>query len=327
MNESVRAKISPYASAHNGYATFITVAAVAMHAGAAVAAYFAVLQGQWFLYAAMVLLGGATTAKCFVIQHDCGHGSMFSSDRANLWIGRLCSYITTMPFAAWKLNHDEHHHAVGDLSQAGVGDTALMTVEQYRNASRSTQIGYRVLRNPFMYLVVVPFFYFFILYKLIHVWDTKYRASTLLNNLLLVFTIVSLSYWFGLVNVLLVFVPMLYLGGVLGIFLFYLQHNYPGVRWYRHEEWNFETASLTSASYIKMPQPFEWITQAIGYHHVHHLHSKIPGYRLRECYEHTPAVHKAPLTLSEIVQSFRIKLWSFEKGRLVTFKEAEFLKT
>lgn len=321
----VRAQIAQYASAHNGYAVFVTVVAIALYASAALVAYVGIQEGHWFFYAAAIILGGAATSKCFVIQHDCGHGSMFSSDRANMWVGRLCSYITTMPFAAWKLNHDEHHHAVGDLSQAGVGDTALLTVEQYRNASYGVRVGYRILRSPFMYLVVVPFFYFFILYKLIHVWDKKYRASTLLNNFFLILTIVVLASYFGLANVLLVFVPMLYLGGALGMFLFYLQHNYPDVRWYRHEEWDFETASLTSASYIKLPQPLEWITQAIGYHHVHHLHSKIPGYRLRECYEHTPAVHKAPLTFFEIVQSFRIKLWSFEKGRLVTFKEAESL--
>jgi omega-6 fatty acid desaturase (delta-12 desaturase) len=321
----VRSQVAAFASAHDGYATFVTAAAVALYAGAALGAYVAILYDLWLLYAAMILLGGASTAKCFVIQHDCGHGSMFSADWANRWVGRLCSYVTTMPFAAWKLNHDEHHHTVGDLSQAGVGDTALLTVEQYRNASPLVRVGYRVLRSPLMYLVVVPFFYFFILYKLIHVWEKKYRMSTLLNNLFLVLTIAVLASLFGFVNVLLVFVPMLYLGGAAGIFLFYLQHNYPDVRWYRHEEWDFETASLTSASYIKMPQPLEWFTQAIGYHHVHHLHSKIPGYRLRECYEHTRAVHKAPLTFSEIVQSFKIKLWSFEKGRLVTFKEAETL--
>lgn len=325
MSSGVRALLSPYAKANNSYAAFVTMLAIALYASAAVVAYVAILNNLWFLYVLAVIVGGAGTAKCFVIQHDCGHGSMFSSDRANTWVGRLCSYITTMPFAAWRLNHDEHHHAVGDLSQAGVGDTALLTVEQYRNASPSVRLGYRVLRSPFMYLVVVPFFYFFILYKLIHVWDQKYRMSTLLNNLALVATIAVLAYLFGLVYVLLVFVPMLYLGGALGIFLFYLQHNYPDVRWYRHEEWNFETASLTSASYIKMPQPLEWVTQAIGYHHVHHLHSKIPGYRLRECYEKTPAVHKSPLTFAEIVQSFRIKLWSFEKGRLVTFAEAKSL--
>jgi len=231
-----------------------------------------------------------------------------------------------MPFDAWKQNHAAHHGALGNLSKAGIGDTALMTVEEFKNATQGSRLVYRITRNPLVHLVFSPFFYFFILFKILHVFGREHRTSTLLNDFFVLSIFLVLAYFFGFWALVVAYVPTLYFGGIVGLLLFYLQHNFPSMRWYKPDEWAHETASLSGSSLIVLPQPLEWFTHAIGYHHVHHLNSKIPGYRLRTAYQSVMDLKvQKPLTLRDAIFSFRLKLWSFDQNRLVTYREAESL--
>jgi omega-6 fatty acid desaturase (delta-12 desaturase) len=289
--------------------------------------YIAFTNHLWILYGLSCIIGSFFMVKIFALLHDCSHGSMFTSHTANTWIGRFLSLFITMPFTAWKVEHEEHHSHVVDMEKMHHGDIPLLTVEQYNNASPLAQLGYRIFRQPSFLLIVAPFLYFFIKARFPTISDKRAIRSVLLTNVVVALIYIPLLLHFGLLIMLFVFVPAAYIGGIIGLTLFYLQHNYPEVEWFTTEKWGHEQASLAGASLIILPQPLEWFSHAIGYHHIHHLNSKIPGYRLAECYE-AVAEFKAvqPLSWRDVINAFKLRLWSYERNRMVTIEEGVLLQ-
>lgn len=260
--------------------------------------------------------------KVFTLLHDCSHGSMFTNDWANRWVGRFLSLFITMPFYSWKAEHEEHHSHVVDMEKIDKGDIPLLTVAEYRALSPLKQRGYRIFRQPIFFLLVAPFLYFFIKSRIPAIYTKDVILSVVLTNLFVAILYLPLLWIFGFWTMVLVFAIPAYLGGMVGILLFYLQHDYPGVEWFKTADWEYEHAALAGSSLIILPAPLEWFSNAIGYHHIHHLNSKIPGYRLRECFDSVPAFQSVtPLTWSDVIEAFRLKLWSYEQNRLVTFDE------
>ena len=286
--------------------------------------YVGYTTNNWFLYIPSVLLTAFLLAKFFTIQHDCGHGSLFSRPDLNKWFGRICSLFTTMPFVAWREEHAIHHSHVVDIEKIGLGDVPLLTVSQYKSLSPFRKVIYFLTRNPLFYTTIGPFFYFFLKSKYPGVRDKENIKSVTLTNIFVFILYGSIIWLIGFWTFVFVFIPSAYIGGAIGLTMFYLQHDYQNVHWFTTEEWGRQKASLQGSSFIKLPQPFDWLTHSIGYHHIHHLNSKIPGYRLRECYKNVPEMQTVPpLTPKDVRRAFQLKLWSFEKNRLVTFKEAE----
>lgn len=324
---AVRDKLKPFAHADDVRAGAELVLALFGTMASLVITYTALTNGWWALYAFGCALGGLFLVKVFTIQHDCGHESMFSSSAFNTWVGRLCALVTTMPFFAWKTEHNIHHAQVGDIDRVGAGDVYKMTVSDYKKKPHLFRRGYHVLRNVLFFLFVAPFFYFFVLTKVYNVWHKEYALSTIATNLA-VLGIFGVSVWlFGFWNVIFTYAPSLYLGGIIGLALFYLQHDYPEAKWLPTATWSHEAGALGASSLIVLPQPLEWFSHAIGYHHIHHLHTKVPGYRLHEAFDAVPELQKAtPLTWKDVFASFNLKLWSFDANRLVTFEEAQKLE-
>jgi len=262
--------------------------------------------------------------KIFALLHDCSHGSMFTESYLNVTVGRLLSLFLTVPFASWKAEHDEHHSHVVDMEKISYGDIPLYTVFQYKNLPRYKQIYYKVFRQPLFFVFVAPFLYFFIKSRIPAIYTTKVLMSVFATNVFVAAIYLPLFWVFGFWTVVFVFAPSAYIGGMIGVVLFYLQHDYPEAQWFTTENWQYEQASLQGSSLIRLPVPLEWFSHAIGYHHIHHLNSKIPGYRLRECFEAVPAFQQAvPLSWSDVRKAFHLKLWSYEKNCFVRFSEVD----
>lgn len=319
----LRKKVASYSRANNGRALLEVVVSFAGYVLVLGVAYYGFTTSQWLLYALGSMISALFMVKIFTLQHDCGHGSLFSVEWANRWFGRVCSLVTTMPFGAWKEEHDVHHGHVVDIDQIGHGDISLMTVEQYKQATWQTRLKYHLLRHPVFHIVFAPFFYFFIKSKFPGIHRSDMWVSVVLTNVAVVLLYGGLAYVVGIGVLLCLFIPASYLGGIIGLVLFYLQHDYPEAEWYTTDEWSHEHAALHGSSLIVLPQPLEWLTHAIGYHHIHHLNSKIPGYRLRECFESIPEMQTPkPLSWRDVIEAFKLKLWSHEKRALVAFSEA-----
>lgn len=289
--------------------------------------YLSYTYAWWWMYGLMVLIGGLFSVKLFTIQHDCGHESFFSSPHHNLWAGRLCSLFMTMPFSAWKKEHHIHHAQVGDIEKVGAGDIALLTVEQYRLRGIGGKCFYRLQRNPLFHIVFAPFIYFFLISKVYNIWRSAYIKSTMLTNLATLLFFGTFLWLWGLWTTVAVFMPPLYIAGVMGITLFYLQHNFPKVQWFTSGDWSRMRAAKEGSSLIILPKPLEWFTHSIGYHYIHHIHPGIPGYKLRKCHDAVKEMHAhRHLTWFDVWHAFRLRLWSHDKNSLVTFAEAACLK-
>ena len=210
--------------------------------------------------------------RTFILFHDCGHGSFFKSKRANDTLGIITGIMTFTPYYQWRHNHAVHHATVGDLDRRGVGDVMTMTVAEYQSAPVWKKLGYRIMRNPLILFTVGAPLSFAIGQRFSsRDASKKERFSVYWTNLALLVIILLMSATIGIKAYVLVQLPILVLGTVAGVWLFYVQHNFEGVYWERHDRWDFVKASLQGSSFYKLPGILKWFTGSIGYHHVHHL--------------------------------------------------------
>ena len=327
MEQTLRTQTLTFARAstiRSLFELFVTLGGYALATGVL---YYSFTAHLWFIFAPMCLVSGLFMVKLFGLFHDCTHGSMFNSPTLNIWVGRTLSLFITMPFTSWKAEHDDHHSHVVDMEKMHHGDIPLMTVEQYRNASPLGRTVYRVFRQPLVFLITAPFLYFFVKSRIPAIWTKEVVLSVAITNVVVGIIYIPLLLHFGFWIMAFVFAPAAYFGGMIGVALFYLQHNYPETEWFATDDWHFETASLAGSSLLVLPAPLEWFSHAIGFHHIHHLNSKIPGYRLRECYESVSEMRAVrPLTWSEMREAFKLHIWSYQAKQLVAVRDIENLE-
>jgi len=256
--------------------------------------------------------------RLFIIFHDCGHGSFFKSQKANDAVGIVTGILTFTPYYQWRHHHAIHHATAGDLDRRGVGDVKTITVAEYMAAPWWQRLGYRIMRNPLFLLTIGSTFVFLIAHRFPgKVGGRRERQSALWTDLALFGIIAAVSALIGFWNYWLIQLPILMIGSGLGVWLFYVQHNFEGTYWERHPQWNFALAGLQGSSYYKLPRLLQWFTGNIGFHHIHHLSPKIPNYRLEECHNASQLFQVPPLTIRRSLKSLWYRFWDEKERRMV----------
>ena len=299
-----------------------------MQLGTSLVPFFALWALMWWClsYSAWLTLALAFPAagclvRLFILQHDCGHGSFFKSRAANDVLGRALSVLTFTPYDRWRKNHAIHHATSGDLDRRGCGDVHMLTVKEYRNLSAGRRLVYRIHRNPLVLFGIGAFVYFVAWQRLTfyepHL-SRKERASVYWTNLGLLVVIALMCWLVGIRQFLQIHVPMLVIAATAGAWLFYVQHHFESTYFRRNDDWSYFDAGLIGSSYYELPAILRWFTADIGLHHVHHLDSQIPNYRLQECFDENPELQRVPrLTLWSSLSCLSLKLWDEEKSEMV----------
>jgi omega-6 fatty acid desaturase (delta-12 desaturase) len=282
------------------------------------------LSGPYWITLLLAVPAVGLLTRLFIFQHDCGHGSFFRSRKANNAVGALLGILTLTPYRYWRRTHAIHHATSGDLDRRTFGDVATLTVKEYLSRSRWGRLKYRLYRNPFVLLVLGSPYQFFLKHRfpldLPLAWKKEW-ASVMWTNLGIAAAVALAWKWIGLEQLLLVQLPISLFGGALGIWLFYIQHQFEDTYWREHPDWSFHRAGIEGSSFYDLPRVLHWFTGNIGYHHVHHLDSRIPNYRLAECYRQVGELHQVTrLTLRKSLHCARLHLWDEHQQRLVSFR-------
>src|SRR3954452_13022426 len=276
------------------------------------------------LVIALALPAAGFLVRTFVVFHDCTHGSFSPWRRVNTWLGVGCGLLVYSPFHSWRHEHAVHHATAGDLDQRGIGDVDTLTVAEYASRSWAQRLGYRLMRNPFVMLGFGPLWALILEPRLVPSWARKrFGRKILATDLALVVLLTSLCVVFGWRAVLFVQLPAAMLAGALGIWMFYVQHQFEDVYWEHKENWSYVASALEGSSYLRLPRVLQFFTGNIGLHHVHHLHAGIPNYNLQRAHDENPVFHDArQLDLRGAVFALRLKLYDERSRRLVGFSAA-----
>jgi omega-6 fatty acid desaturase (delta-12 desaturase) len=260
-----------------------------------------------------------------MIQHDCGHGSFFRHRLANDWVGRVIGVLTLTPYDFWRRTHAIHHASSGHLERRGIGDVDTLTVREYLSRSFWGRLRYRAYRHPLVMFGVGPAYLFILQHRLpIGLLRCGWWPwlSTMATNVAIAAITAGLIWLVGLGPFLLVQLPISLLAGVIGVWLFYVQHQFEMTFWAHDGEWTFQEAALRGSSHYDLPRILRWFTANIGVHHVHHLCSRIPYYRLRQVLQdHPELLDVSRLTLLESFRCVRLVLWDEGLRRLISFRE------
>ncbi|KJS09296.1 MAG: fatty acid desaturase [Hoeflea sp. BRH_c9] len=262
--------------------------------------------------------------RLFIIQHDCGHGSMFTSAKWNDRVGRALGVVTLTPYDYWRRSHALHHSASGNLDRRGIGDIDTLTVKEYLALSGIGRLKYRLYRHPIVMFGIGPAFIFLLQHRMpvaalkdgVMSW-----ASVMATNLAIAAMWVALGLLVGFKAFLIIHLPIMLIGASIGVWMFYVQHQFNPTHWDRAPDWEREFAALHGSSFYDLPKPLMWLTGNIGIHHVHHLSSRIPYYRLPQVMRDFPELAEiGRLTLWESFRCVPLALWDEDRRRLVPFR-------
>ena len=292
--------------------------------------------GLWFAMWALsqvspilTLLAAIPTAgmmvRLFMIQHDCGHSALFTSRMANNWVGRAAGVLTLTPYDYWRQAHALHHAGSGNLDRRGFGDIDTLTIGEYLALDRLGRLRYRLYRHPLVMFGLGPAYLFILRHRLPFGAMKQGQMpwlSTLATNLAIAAVCGLLIYLVGLPAFLLIQLPVVIIGASIGVWLFYVQHQFERTHWERNPDWKHETAALHGSSYYDLPRPLMWITGNIGIHHLHHLSSRIPFHRLPQVLKDHPELKQiGRLTFWQSLKCVRLTLWDEDGKRLISFRD------
>jgi len=292
-----------------------------------VLAYYALNISYWLALPVIILASGFMI-RTFIIFHDCGHQSFFHSRRANDFWGVITGVLTFTPYYYWHANHARHHATSANLDKRGEGDVWMMTVEEYITAPRNEKLKYRFYRHPVIMFLLGPLFITLVTHRVIRrKASKKEKVSVYGTNLGILLVAATLCFMMGWKAYLIVQFSILYLALIMGIWLFYVQHQFEDVYWSRQRNWNFFTASLEGGSFYKLPAVLRWFTGSIGYHHVHHVNPRIPNYNLAKCHDQIPELRSIkPVDLFSSLKALGFRLLDEETGKMVGFREAKLIQ-
>ena len=290
-------------------------------------AWMAMSVSYWLTFALSVV-NAAFLLRLFAIQHDCGHGAFFQSRNLSDWLGRALGVLTLTPYDVWRRSHSIHHSSSGNLGRRGMGDIQTKTVEEYRELSPLNRLIYRLYRNPIVLFGLGPGYIFLLQNRLPVGFMNKasFWLSAMGTNAAIFVWVALVLYFGGLVPILLIFLPSTLLAATAGVWLFYVQHQFEETHWDAEQDWQLHDSALKGSSHYVLPPVLQWLSANIGIHHVHHLYSRIPFYRLPEVLnDHIELAESNRMTIRESFHTVGLQLWDEESRRLVSFAQAKAL--
>lgn len=318
-------ELRPFTKAHPARSVWELAATLVPFFGLVLAMLMAFSSG-YFIALALLPVAGLLLLRTFIIQHDCGHGAFFVKRSSNDRLGRALGVLTFTPYECWRRSHMLHHANTGNLDARGFGDVDTLTVREYQSRSWLQRLLYRAYRHPIVLFGIGPAYLFLLRHRLpigLMREGKQYWISAIATNLATAAVLAGLMAAFGIGNTLLVVIPTLLIAASTGVWLFYVQHQFEQAHWDRREDWSFHEAAFNGSSHLDLPQPLRWFTGNIGVHHVHHLASRIPFYRLPGVLAAYPQLRN--LNRLTVLQTFRpltLTLWDEDKRKLVSFREA-----
>lgn len=280
--------------------------------------------GYW-LSLIIALPAAGFLVRLFMIQHDCGHGTLFRHRLANDWVGRVIGAVTLTPYDFWRRSHAIHHASSGDLDHRGIGDITTLTVREYLSLSWWGRLRYRLYRHPIVLFGFGPAYLFILQHRLpVGMLGKGWQPwlSTMATNAAIAFLIVGTMWLVGVRPFLLVHLPIMLLAASIGVWLFYIQHQFAETFWAERIDWTLHEAALHGSSHYDLPSVLRWFTANIGVHHVHHLCSRIPYYRLPQVLRDHPELKDiGRLTLLQSFGCVRLTLWDETRRRLISFAD------
>jgi acyl-lipid omega-6 desaturase (Delta-12 desaturase) len=276
------------------------------------------------LTATLALLSAGFLVRTFIVFHDCAHGSLLPSRRANRYVGRLAGLLVLSPFGRWRHDHAVHHASSGDLARRGVGDIVTLTVAEYRARPWGGRLAYRLIRNPLVMFGLGPILAMVVGPRIAtRSQRARLRHSVLFTDVALLALVTGLCWSIGWRPFILVWGPPAMLAGSIGIWLFYVQHQFEDAYWQDPADWSYADAALRGSSHLRLPRVLQFFTGNIGLHHVHHLNARIPNYNLARAHRENPIFHDVPtVSLLDGLRAINLKLWDESRGKLVTFAQA-----
>jgi acyl-lipid omega-6 desaturase (Delta-12 desaturase) len=326
--KSWASRLGPYRQPSDARAVFEIAITVIAFVSCWLAMYGLTYISPW-LAALAVLPAAGFMVRLFMLQHDCGHLSMFSSRQVNDWVGRSLGVLTLTPYDYWRHSHAMHHAGSGNLDRRGMGDINTLTLKEYEALGFWSRLGYRLYRNPFIMFGLGPIYLFVLSHRMPLDSFKQGKASWLsvhATNVGIAVLAGAMIYFFGLWTFLLVHLPIIAVGAAAGVWLFYVQHQFDETHWERNADWSHENGALHGSSYYDLPKPLMWLTGNIGIHHLHHLSSRIPFYRLPQVLKDFPELKDVGhLTIWESLKCVRLTLWDEATKKLVSFRQARAL--
>lgn len=293
---------------------------------------------SWYLVAnghywglLLTIPAAAFLLRLFMIQHDCGHGAFFGRRRYDDALGRVLSVLTLTPYDVWRHTHAIHHASSGNLDARGIGDVRTLTLAEYRGLSPWGRFGYWLYRHPAVMFGLGPLWLFVIQQRLpvgvMRGGGSMPWVSTMGTNVVIAALVIVLVWTIGILPFLLVQVPIVLMAGTAGVWLFYVQHQFEETHWSQKPEWQFENAALHGSSFYDLPRPLHWLTGNIGIHHVHHISSRVPFYRLPQVLRDFPELRQiGRIGIAQSLGGVKLVLWDETQKRLISFREARALR-
>ena len=287
------------------------------------------LKVSYLLALAIAIPAAGFLVRTFILFHDCSHGSLLPSKRANMWLGVVLGLFVYSPFLRWRHDHAIHHATSGDLDRRGGGDVHTLTVSEYYALSPRSRLLYRLFRNPLVMFGIGPIAALLVGPRIVS-RDARPRMkrSVIGTNIALAAVVAGLCWLIGWRDFLLVQAPTVMLAGSAGIWLFYVQHQFEDAYWQESGGWSYADAALRGSSHLKLPKVLQFFSGNIGLHHVHHLNARIPNYNLQRAHDENPIFHSVPtLSFMDGMRAVRLKLWDERTGRMVSFAQARAPRT
>lgn len=280
---------------------------------------------SWWALLPLFIVAAAFLVRIFIFFHDCCHGSFFASQKANRILGYFTGILTFTPYDEWRSTHNMHHATAGNLDKRGTGDVWTMTVDEYIAAPLFKRMVYRFYRNPLVMFGLGPAFMFLIVNRFFSKSSGKReRRSVIITNILILAIILIAGLFIGFWEYILIQLPIILIAGLLGIWLFYVQHQFERVYWARHAQWDRTRAALEGSSFYRLPKILQWFSGNIGLHHIHHIRPRIPNYNLQRCYDDIAEFRTVkPLTIGTSLKSLFMNLWDEKEQRMVSFWSAK----